>query len=264
MEDPLMSLTAKFALFTSALCLAIIFSITYLSYRISYTELERSLGLQLEAIVRTGATRIDGDAHDQIRGAEDETSPAFLALRDTLRQIKKANDLDTEVYTFRQKGETLEFVVMTNEKPFIGHTYKIRPEMRDTLIKGKAAHTALYEDTHGQWISAYAPIYDSTGNISGLLEADYEVHTFFGLLRDKFMYLMLKAMGFALVAICLSMLLARSVTRKLVYLTNITEKISLGKMDTPIVVQGRDEVAKLGGSLERMRESLVLAAKMLD
>ncbi|CAM2007138.1 HAMP domain-containing protein [Acanthopleuribacter pedis] len=259
-----MSLTAKFALFTSALCVAVIFSITYLSYRISYKELESSLGLQLEAIVRTGATRIDGDKHDQVRGMADQNAPAFLELRDVLREIKTANELETEVYTFRQKGETLEFVIMTNEKPFIGDTYQIRPEMRDTLIKGKPAHTQLYGDHHGEWISAYAPIFDADGNISGLLEADYEVHTFFALLREKFIYLMLKAMGFALVAMVLSVLLAKSVTRKLVYLTNITERISLGKMDTPIEVKGRDEVAKLGGSLERMRESLVMAAKMLD
>lgn len=256
-----MSLTAKFALFTSALCIAVIFSITYLSYRISYKEMEQSLGLQLEAIVRTGATQIDGHLHDQIRT---ENDPAFLALREKLRAVKSANDLETDVYTFRQKGEKLEFVVMTNEKPFVGDTYAIRPEMRETLIKGKPAHTQLYEDHHGEWISAYAPILDADGNISGLLEADYEVHTFFALLREKFIFLMVKALGFALVAMLLSVLLAKSVTRKLVYLTNITEKISLGKMDTPIEVKGRDEVAKLGGSLERMRESLVMAAKMLD
>ncbi|CAM2068681.1 Cache and HAMP domain-containing protein [Sulfidibacter corallicola] len=259
-----MSLTIKFSLFTSFLCLSVILGITYLSYRISYRELEQSLGEKLESIVRTGAASIDGDLHDRVRGPEDVEGEAFTTLRQQLRDIKRANELETEVYTFRQEGESLKFVVMTNEKPFVGDTYGIRPEMRVTLTKGQPNHTLLYEDSHGQWISAYAPILDSQGNISGLLEADYEVHTFFSLLREKFIYLMIKALAFALAAVAVSYLLALSVTRKLVYLTDITEKISLGKMDKPIQIEGRDEVARLGESLERMRESLVIAAKLID
>ena len=61
----------------------------------------------------------------------------------------------------------------------------------------------------------------------------------------------------------MSFVLARRVTRKLVYLTSVTEKISLGKLNQPISVPGRDEVAKLANSLERMRESLRLASEMI-
>lgn len=259
-----MSLTLKFALFTSALCLLIIAGITYMSYLISYRELERSLGMQLETIVRTGAIGIDGNMHDQIKSNDDVDGQAFQTIRNHLLAIKEANQLDTEVYTFRQMGEQLMFIVMTNEKPYVGDTYSIRPEMRPTLTKGQPAHTGVYGDSHGEWISAYAPIRDANGNLSGLLEADYEVHTFFALLREKFLFLLLKSLGFAAVAIIASFLLARSVTRKLVYLTDITEKISLGKLDKEIEVKGTDEVATLGASLERMRESLVIASKMLD
>lgn len=259
-----MSLTVKFALFTSALCIFIIAGITYLSYLISYRELERSLGMELEAIVRTGAVGISGDMHDLIKSGADVEGEAFQTIREHLLAIKKANKLDTEVYTFRQMGEELMFIVMTNEKPFVGDTYSIRPEMRPTLTKGQPAHTGVYGDKHGEWISAYAPILDSDGNLSGLLEADYEVHTFFALLREKFLYLVLKSLGFAAVAVIASFLLAKSVTRKLVYLTNITEKISLGKLDKSIEIKGSDEVSNLAASLERMRESLVIAAKMLD
>jgi methyl-accepting chemotaxis protein len=259
-----MSLTIKFALFTSTLCILIIAGITYMSYLISYRELERSLGMELEAIVRTGAIGINGDLHDQIKSMDDVNGEAFQTIRNHLLDIKNANQLDTEVYTFRQMGEQLMFIAMTNEKPYVGDTYSIRSEMRPTLTEGKPAHTGVYGDAHGEWISAYAPIRDSNGNLSGLLEADYRVETFFALLREKFLYLMLKSLGFAAIAVIASFLLAKSVTRKLVFLTNITEKISLGKLDKSIEVRGKDEVSNLAASLERMRESLVIAAKMLD
>ena len=259
-----MSLTVKFALFTSTLCIAIIAGIIYLAYLDDYDKLEESIGQRLEAIVRSAAIEIDGTAHDQIKGPEDAETPAFITIRDHLRLIKQANDLSQEMYTFRRIGEQLQFIVMTHEKPFIGDTYEIRKEMHPTLNDGKPARTGLYHDTHGAWISAYAPIFDQNGQISGLLEADVRVDEFEALLREQAVALFVKGLGFVVLAVICSFLLARTVTKKLNYLTHITEKISLGKMDTPIQVKGSDEVAKLGSSLERMRESLKIAAEMIE
>ncbi len=259
-----MSLSIRFALFTSLLCCGIIGGITYLSYRISYRQLEISVGERLEAVVRSGAIGVDGSLHDTIKSNEDAASEAFLSIQSYLRKLKKANDLDTDVYTMRRVGESLSFVVMTNEKPFVGDTYSIREEMLPTLNRGIASSTGVYQDTHGSWISAYAPILDQQGQLSGILEADVEVQTFLTLLHERFRWLVLKGVGFAVFAVLMSFLLARTVTRKLVYLTDVTEKISLGKLQQSIQIKGSDEVAKLGHSLERMRESLKMAAELIQ
>ena len=259
-----MSLTLKFALFTSLLCILLITGVSYLSFRDAYGELERTIGERLEAVVRSGAFEIDGSLHDTIKTNDDVQTVGFTSIRDHLLRLKSANQLREEVYTFRRVGEKLEFVVMTNEKPFVGDTYTIKREMLPTLNRGQSARTGLYTDTHGDWISAYAPIFDNNGQISGLLEADVRVEEFFGLLHKRTVRLIYWGAGFSVVAVCFSFLLAWTVTRKLNHLTKITEKISLGKMNTPIKVKGRDEVAKLGTSLERMRESLVIAAEMIE
>ena len=259
-----MSLTLKFALFTSLLCAFIIGGISYLSYRMAYVDLETSLGQRLEAVVRSGAMQIDGNLHDQVQTMEDQNSQAFLSIRDYLHRLKRANDLQSPVYTFRQVGDELRFVVMTNERPFIGDPYQIRREMLPTLQKGMPTHTGVYEDENGGWISAYAPILDGDGHLAGLLEADIHVDHFIVILRGKFRRLLLKGLAFMVFAVFMSFLLAKTVTRKLNYLTRITEKISLGKTETPIVMKGKDEVSKLAASLERMRESLKIAAEMID
>jgi len=259
-----MSLKVKFALFTSLFCILIIVGIIYLAYLDDRRELEASIGMRLEAIVRSAAIEIDGTAHDQIKGPEDAESEAFLAIREHLRNFFFNDTATTEIYTFRRMGERLQFIVMTHEKPFIGDEYQIRQEMLPTLNDGKPGRTGLYTDTHGSWISAYAPIFDQNGQISGLVEADVRVDEFEALLRQDAIQLFTKGLGFVVLAIVGSFLLARTVTKKLNYLTDITQKISLGKMDTPIKVSGSDEVARLGTSLERMRESLKIAAEMID
>ncbi len=259
-----MSLTLKFSFFTSCLSLLIIAGVSFLSYQNSYSEFETSLGQRLEAIATTGAINIDGALHDQIKTEEDVQTPAFIEIRDHLRGIKDANNLKEELYTFRRVNEELEFVVMSHDKPFIGHTYSIRPEMLPTLSEGQPAHTGVYTDVHGSWISAYAPIFDSNNHVSGLLEVDIRVEEFLELTRKHAVTLISKSLVIALIAVVLSFALAKTVTRRITYLTDITEKISLGKIDMPINITGKDEVAKLGKALDRMRESIKIAAELMD
>ena len=216
-----MNLTYRFALFTSLLCLVIIGGITILSYGISARELESSVGQRLEAIVRSAAIHIDGTQLEQVLESMDAQSEAFISIRDDLRALKEANSLSTDIYTLTRVGETLKFGVMTNEKPFIGDEYSIRPEMLPTLNDSKPSRTGIYTDVHGEWISAYAPILDRDGRISGLLEADIRVDEYMAVLRGKFFWLVWKGVGFGLFAVIVSFLLAKTVTRKLVYLKTI-------------------------------------------
>ena len=266
-----MSLKTKFALFTSILCIVVIAGISFLSYLTARDQLEERLGERLEAVVCSGVLGLDGTLHDTIsvegdkdsRNQQAQSEP-FIAMRDHLRKLKLVNELSEDIYTFRQVGNMLHFVVMTNDKPYIGDQYEIRPEMLPTLKDGKPTRTGLYSDDHGHWLSAYAPIFDRDGNISGLLEADIKVEEFEALLNKEAMMLFFKGCAVGLLAVLLSFLLAGTITNKINYLTDITEKISLGKMDTPIKVEGKDEVARLSASLERMRESLKIAAELME
>lgn len=264
-----MSLTVKLTVFTSFLCIGLIAGIIFLSYRISVAEMTESLGKQLESIVRTASLGLDVDLHDQIQSNEDATSTVFLQLRDHLRRVKKINQLDTEIYTLRRTSNdsgkaVMQFVVMTNDKPYIGELYDHKPEMNPTLIHGRSAYTSVYQSPNGTWISAFAPILDGRGQVSGLVEADFQVDTLLSLLRAKFLDLLWKGGIFSIVAVLLSFLLAKSITSRIRYLTETTEKISLGKIETPVHMKGSDEVSRLGDALERMRESLLIANKLLE
>lgn len=263
-----MSLTLKFALFTSALCLLIIAGTSYLSYHMTYRDLVDMLGEKLEAIAATGALGIDGDLHETVRPTREtaeETfeSAAFTDIRDHLRAVKAANNLQQDLYTFRREGGKLHYVVMTHARPYVD-TYAIQPAMLPTLNEGRTTHTEVYGDENGHWMSGYAPVRTAAGDVVGLLEVDYRVDEVLALQKQQFRPLIYKSLVFAALALVGSFLLARGVTAKINHLTDVTEKISLGKMDTPIQVRGRDEVGRLAASLERMRESLKIAAELID
>jgi HAMP domain-containing protein len=254
----------KIMLLASLLVVTTSLILIYFSYRTSYSDLEKALGERLEGIAATGALMIDGDLHDQIKTNKDADTEAFKKLQKILREIKEKNNINTPVYTFRREEGKVKFIVMTNPKPFIGDTYDIREEMWPALNEGKTNHTKIYRDEHGVWLSAYAPIFDSNGHISGILDVDIKLETFLQELQKKRNRLLFISIIILAGGILLSFLLSRTLVRNLKYLTEITEKISTGMMDRSIKIKSRDEVGKLAESLERMRISLKMAMEIIE
>lgn len=142
-----------------------------------------ALRARLLAIAVTAAARLDGDQHERIRGP---TDPEFERLRRQLRRVQAENQLETAIYTLAPSGpHTTRFVVMTNSTPFVGETYRYRAEMRATFERGEATATQVYEDEHGTWISAYAPVRAADGRVVGLLEVDETAATLGRLHREE-------------------------------------------------------------------------------
>lgn len=70
---------------------------------------------------------------------------------------------------------------------------------------------------------------------------------------------------FAFIAIALNLMLMFIVIRPVSRLSQIADQVSLGKVDAPeFRIEGKDEIAVLAGSFNRMRTSLVQAMKMLE
>ena len=130
-------------------------------------------GQFLESVAAEVAAHVDAVAHESIRGPQDGTSPAFLAIRQTLREAQERRGIESPIYTLRRTADdATEFVVMTNETSFIGDPYIVREEMRSVFIDGDRARTGLYGDDHGRWVSAYAPIKTVDGDVVALVEVD--------------------------------------------------------------------------------------------
>ncbi len=70
---------------------------------------------------------------------------------------------------------------------------------------------------------------------------------------------------FAFIFVALNLMLYFMVIRPVTRLSAVADEVSLGKADAPeFEVRGNDEIAKLSGSFNRMRRSLIQAMKMLE
>lgn len=83
--------------------------------------------------------------------------------------------------------------------------------------------------------------------------------------EDTFKVFMISlTLVFAFIFVALNLMLYTIVIRPVTTLAKVADQVSLGTLDAPgFVAKGKDEIAALAGSFERMRTSLVQAMKML-
>jgi hypothetical protein len=196
LPSPLRSTGGRLSLALAAVLAAGALGQVWQTARWERTTLEEREAARLEGIAGTAAAHIDGDGHeaaaataparDAIRTWREAPEPV-AALHAQLARVAGHAALDGPVYTLRIRDEAreavqaapdrahagaLEFIGTSARTPYWRHTYDYRPEMQGALLGGVPASTAPYEDDHGVWVSAFAPITDGAGRVVGILEVD--------------------------------------------------------------------------------------------
>ena len=130
------------------------------------------------------ASQINGDTFARIQPG-DESTPAFTSLRSTLDTIRKAEPSIRYIYTMRQNGSAVEFVVDADygidpDAAIIGEIY---PDVTPDLLMGftqTSTEKDFVTDKWGTTLSGYAPIRDGRGNVVGLVGVDMDSKTVIG------------------------------------------------------------------------------------
>ena len=216
---------------------------------------------ELRAIAATAALQMDGDLHRHVRsGIETKDDKAFATLRQKLMRIRIANDLTADnIYTFYpdEQAGLLRFAVMTHAQPFVGDPYEVQPHLYRVYATGEPAASRLYEDAHGQWISAAAPIWDSRGQLVGLIEVNRKAEAYFA----RYRYVMLLTLIIGLIGMALSSVVGWHVLRISVLkpVKAIDEGMkALGRHDFKhrVKINTRDEFQQLGETLNHLFDEL--------
>lgn len=236
------------------------------SYYLEHAAEEERFGMALERIAATAALSLDGDAHRGIRSAADAQRPEFLRMREFLRRVQRANSLgEDQIYTFQppadpQRASRLQFAVMLQERSFVGDGYTVveknLPALQKALTSRAATHTKLYRDAHGAWVSGYAPIFDSRGELAGVLEVDYRIDVFIAAINAKVRRLVLISLCALVLSLILSWLLATRLHLALRLIRRAAEAIQHEDYTIRIELDRSDELGMVAQQFNRMAETL--------
>jgi HAMP domain-containing protein len=281
------SLRVKLMLIFSLLFLVAFVAVFLWFYNFATTLAMENLRNDLIAAALTAAAAIDGDAHTALYESGEMDDATYTDIADILRSVMRTNPKAAGIYTYIQPPGTddrVHFVVSSiyppgvepdprdaeiaeqneceipsYERPGIGEAYDWDAGLSPTMLNGVnelGAETELWADDWGEWLSGYAPIYNSDGEPVGAVGVDMCAIDVIQV-QEQVRRTVLPAMGVSLVILAaVVFLVALNITRPIIALTSAADQIGQGDYDQDLsaIKTGflRDEVDTLARVFEIM------------
>lgn len=181
-SDIAMSEKGTYARILTILFIVFIVFITFVSFfyidSVARDALKESTRENLIESASIIATYINGDDLNLIKPG-DESTEIFVSLRDSLNAIRKSNPSIKYLYLMRQNGSVIEFIVDADygTRPGGATIGEVYPDPTEDLINGFIQPSAEKEFTTDEWgttLSGFAPVYDSQGQVAGLVGVDMD------------------------------------------------------------------------------------------
>lgn len=217
------------------------------------------------AIAVSTAPRVDGDLVKQLTDPDQDGSDIHKEVRNSLREVRDANltgDLPVRfIYIIRPiRGGGWEYVVDAEEeggdKSYLGDVVEFRNESEKPELQVARADGAYTEDSFGTWLTAFAPVRDSSGEAVALVGVDVAAHKVQDVLGDLLVGDLLAMLAALILAAALAAWLSHKVTRPLTELRDFVRAVGKGQYERRVAVQGNDEFGELARAVNQMVEGL--------
>jgi len=235
----------------------------YLIYERQKRILQETLATFLLNIARTGALLVDADLHREVEATRSQETEAYRRVRAALAAIQDRNELADPIYTltdFDAVARQTRFMVTSRGPGVPGEPYALTPALLEPLGRafrdGAATSTGVYENEHGVWLTAFAPVRDRDGRIIAVLDVDYRVDVYLERLRELRHLILGTSLLGAVVALGLGLVVARRITGPVSALTRGVARVAEGDLSEPIPVRSEDEVGQLTRAFNKMLDGL--------
>ncbi|MGN1206582.1 MAG: methyl-accepting chemotaxis protein [Eubacterium sp.] len=211
-----------------------------------------------QSSAKIAAQRIDGDTLDAIH-AGDEATDNYKEILSELRDFLAGEDIKY-IYTMRMNGDKLEFIVDadTEEGAAIGEEYEIYDEIAEAFKGEVTVDAEMTSDEWGDFYSSFAPIYNSSDQIIGIVGVDCSA-TAIRTQQNSFIkqFLFIELIGL-IVAIILSLIISGVLSKSVSAIAGKMSELAMkeGDLTQKISVKSSDEVGDIANSLNVFLENL--------
>ncbi|MBO4377125.1 MAG: hypothetical protein IKY04_03660 [Lachnospiraceae bacterium] len=259
MKTRKMSLSNKIVIVMLLLIIVSDVLLSGMAYLRSRESLREQIDAQALNIANCMAASIDGDIFDLItEGSED--SEEFQAVMEKLEIFRDYGGVEY-AYTVRSTGQGAEFVVDSDpEEPAdIGEEFGDDSAELKQALSGKSVVTAdPYTDEWGTHLSAYAPFYNSSGQVSGLAVVDISMTTVEDSLKTLLVNVVIMSVVIAVVGIILLFIIRNALNKGFVTLNTEVEALTQGDGDLTRTVNmnSGDEFEVIAGNMNTFIEQI--------
>ncbi len=234
----------------------------------SRTTMKTLIDNRMLDIANTAAAMLNGDELEQLK-KEDKGTPPYQRVNDILAVFQDNIDLKY-IYCISDagNGNFVFSVDPTIEDPGEFGEPVVSTEALNKASKGSAVvDVEPYEDAWGKFYSAYSPVFDSQGNVAGIVAVDFSADWYEERIYTQTYIIIINCIVAVLVGTFLVIFATRQMRRRIQdvmdEIADVAEDVDeLTRVINPDAVidttqdEERDEVLELGRRIHGIREGL--------
>ncbi len=248
-----------FALVTNGISLGVM-------YQLSHYYMFGGYQAKLLSIAASAAAMLDGEALKDIQKHEDEDTPSYLRLRETLRQVRNANRRkDTfvqRIFTvMASKADPSVLLIGVDAEESLriaahpGDVYRAASAAPINMREAKA-ESSFVTDEFGTFLRAWAPVKDRAGNIVGAMVVQAPEYRVDSMMRPLLFSGLGSLVFAALIAFPVARFLSNRASQPLVELKDAVDAIGRGEFATRLGTGSKDEFGAVALAVNAMAGGL--------
>lgn len=258
-----MQYRTKLLLFFVGLAVISNSAIALILYYRNYNNLFDQISSKVLSIAATAARCVDGDLHEQVQLESDMDGDAYRVLMEQFREFRDANrrdDIEIKfVYSMRpdkSDANLYRFVIdaeeLLEDKALTNEIYRPVNDSEKFSLEEPQVQNQFMTDQWGTWLTATAPIRDSSGKGVAVLGVDVAADNVVAELR-KILYISLGSLVISIgLAIALALFLANRAAKPLHAIGLALDQVATGDYSVEVKVDSKDEFGLVAESLNKM------------
>ncbi len=161
--------------------LLLIVALRVQAYRQIIAQAEQLTLHHLRTTANLAADQLDGDLIAELHAdyptkdgiTSNDQDSRYRTLHDRLSDIAREAQLNSPIYLFvpTDSYAELQLTATSAEEPYWRHRYRAVDALA-ALPFGQPGQLGVYQDDHGGWLSAFAPVLDRHGDVVAMVQAD--------------------------------------------------------------------------------------------
>lgn len=226
-----------------------------LSIFLIFKSMFSKLQLDAKSIANESVSSIDGDKFEKVIKSKSMDNVEFREIQQSMRAFKNDKDIKYFYTLVKGEGNSTYFVIDTSivDAAELGEEYHLSKEMLDAF-NGKVSFSSKpYKDDYGTFISGYAPIKDSSGEIIAIVAIDKDVANFLYIQSTLLKTTIIVAVVILCLSVLMSILFSKKISSGVKGLKDGLSKMSEGDLTVSININTRDEIQTIAESVNNVR-----------
>jgi methyl-accepting chemotaxis protein len=230
-------------------------AILVLSNVLIFKSMFSKLQLDAKNIGSQSVSSIDGDKLEKVITDQSMDSIEYKEIQQSMMKFK--NDKDIKYFYTMAKGEDNKPYIIVDASLIdtapLGEKYDLENEMVEAF-NGKISYVANpVSDDDGTFISSYAPIKNSSGEIIAIVGVDKDVADFLYIRSNLLKSTAILAVIIMILSILMSIIFSKGISRNVNKLSSTLNTMSKGDLTVSTNIKSGDEFQIIGESINNVR-----------